>query len=418
MKERFRYVAPAGAPIGVADLVAWVQRLLSAGDHEMAACDALRSRFGVRHCFLFGTGRTGLVVLLRALRRLEPGDRDEVVIPAYTCYTVAAAVVRAGLRPRIVDIDPGTLDFDSQALDATAFERVLAMVPTNLFGIPSDLPRLTSFAERLGVSVIDDAAQSMGAQIAGRLSGTWGRAGLYSLDKGKNVTAIEGGIVVTNDDLLADVIAGELRALPAPHTRAVARDALKMIAYAVLLRPWLYWLPNAIPQLKLGVTSYDPDILLERYHSVPAAMVLSMLRRLEGFNAHRCRIAGVLTAALEKYGGLAQVLPPADAEPVYLRYPVLVNEPSARDRLIVALTARGIGATRSYPACLADVPALQPHLADTSIRCPGARAVAARIVTLPTHPFVSASDVETMLDAMRFLNPRPMATATAGVGVQ
>jgi perosamine synthetase len=399
-------------------MVAWIRRLLSAGDHEMAARDALRSRFGVRHCFLFSTGRTGLVVLLRALRRLEPGDRDEVVIPAYTCYTVAAAVVRAGLRPRIVDIDPGTLDFDPQALDATTFDRVLAIVPTNLFGIPSDLRRLTSFATRLGVAVIDDAAQSMGAQIAGRLSGTWGRAGLYSLDKGKNVTAIEGGIVVTDDDMLADVIAGDLRALPAPQRGAVARDAVKMIAYAVLLRPWLYWMPNAIPQLKLGVTTYDPDILLERYHSVPAAMVLSVLRRLEVFNAHRCRIAGMLTAALENSEGLAQVRPPADAEPVYLRYPVLVNEPSVRDRLIAALTAQGIGATRSYPACLADVPALRPHLADTSVRCPGARSVAARIVTLPTHPFVRDSDVETMRDAMRVLNPRRMATATAGVAVQ
>jgi dTDP-4-amino-4,6-dideoxygalactose transaminase len=418
MTNRFRYVAPAGAPIGGADLAAWTRRLLSSEDHLLAARDAVRSRLGVRHCFLFGTGRAGLAVLLRAIRRLEPGNRDEVVIPAYTCYTVAAAVVRAGLRPRIVDVDPQTLDFDPQALDATPFDRVLAIVPTNLFGIPSDLPRLTRIAAPLGVSVIDDAAQAMGARVGGRLSGTWGRAGLYSLDKGKNITAIEGGIVVTDDDMLADVIAGELRTLPPPRRSAVARDAVKMIAYAVLLRPWLYWAPNAIPQLKLGITAYDPHIVLERYNRVSAAMVLSMIRRLEAFNAHRCRIAAALAAALKTCGGVAHVRPPADAEPVYLRYPVLVRESSARDRLVAALTERGIGATGSYPACLADVPALQPHLADTSSRCPGARAVAARIMTLPTHPFVRDSDIETMREAVTVLTPMSMATATPGVAVQ
>ncbi|MDH4064592.1 MAG: DegT/DnrJ/EryC1/StrS family aminotransferase, partial [Acidobacteriota bacterium] len=87
-----RYLAPAGAPIDVGDLVRW--SLAPFSRHTAAARleQALRERFGVRHVFLTSTGRAGLALLLRAMRRLGPASRDEVVLPSYTCYSVPASV--------------------------------------------------------------------------------------------------------------------------------------------------------------------------------------------------------------------------------------------------------------------------------------------------------------------------------------
>src|SRR5690349_9790989 len=107
-----RYVAPAGAPIRVADLARAAVSTAVGGDVSARVRDVFRRRFGVRHALLASTGRAGLTLILRALRARASAGRSEVVLPAYTCYSVAASVVKAGLTPRLVDILPETLDFD------------------------------------------------------------------------------------------------------------------------------------------------------------------------------------------------------------------------------------------------------------------------------------------------------------------
>ena len=89
---RARHVAPAGAPIGVVDLARWAGLAVAGGDSMRHLEDAFKERFGVEHSFVTSTGRAGLTLLLRALRRLA-ADRDEVILPTYTCYSVAASVV-------------------------------------------------------------------------------------------------------------------------------------------------------------------------------------------------------------------------------------------------------------------------------------------------------------------------------------
>ena len=162
-----RHVAPAGAPIQFADLARWAGVAISTRDVPEAFRVGLRTRFAVRHCVLTSTGRAGMTLLLKALRRLAPPNRDEVVLPSYTCYSVAASVVKAGLRPRIVDISATTLDFSPEALANTDFSRVLALVATNLYGLPNDLPALDRLTRDRGVFLVDDAAQAMGASVGG-----------------------------------------------------------------------------------------------------------------------------------------------------------------------------------------------------------------------------------------------------------
>ena len=398
MSAPLRYVAPAGAPIRVGDLARWARLSLSGRDAAEALQQAIGDRFGARHSVLTCTGRAGLTLLLKAMRRLAGPERTEVVLPTYTCFSVAASVVKAGLRPRLVDISPDTLDYAPDRLAAEDFSRVLAIIATNLYGLPNDLPALDRIARERGVFLIDDAAQAMGASVGGRLSGTWGDAGLFSFDKGKNVSAIDGGVVVTNSDDLAGALRAEVANAPEPAMRESAAGVAKALAYFLLLRPGLYWMPNRIPQLELGKTVFTTDFPLERSSPALTALAAAMVARLDEFTGARTANAAALLDGLNGVSGIRTTSAAAGARSVYLRLPILVSDADRKERLARALNGSGIGASGSYPASLADVPELRGLLASPADAA-GGRYVARHILTLPTHPFVTRADVDRMVAA-------------------
>jgi dTDP-4-amino-4,6-dideoxygalactose transaminase len=254
---------------------------------------------------------------------------------------------------------------------------------------------LTAIARRHGAFVVDDAAQAMGAAVDGRWAGTGGDAGLFSFDKGKNVSAIDGGVIVTNSDRLADVLRAEIDALARPGIRGSTVHLLKALGYLALLRPWLYGIPARIPQFGLGRTVYTTDYPLEQSDPILVALAATMMRRLDQFTVARRDNAALLLDAL-RGSRLTTISPRAGAAAVYLRLPVLVAGRREQVATIQALARAGIGATGSYPLSLADVPELQDALALPQPTAAGGRDVANRIVTLPTHPFVGVNDIRVM----------------------
>jgi perosamine synthetase len=390
---RMRHLAPAGAPIRLPDLARWTRLAIAGGDVAASLRQEFCDRFGVRHSFLTSTGRAGMTLLLRAMRRLAPSQRDEVVVPSYTCYSVAASVVKAGLRPRIVDIAPDTLDYSHDDLGRTDMTRVLAIVATNLYGFPNDLPALSRFARQHGVFLVDDAAQAMGARVGGRSSGTWGDAGLFSFDKGKNVAAIDGGVVVTSSDDLADALRHEAAGLPAAGAGEAAGGVAKALVYFLMLRPWLYWIPNRVPQLELGKTTFTTEFPLTQPCRPLVALGRTMMRHLDEFTRARVATGGALLEAVGRVPGIRTLRAVDGSVPVHLRLPIFVADPEARRRAFVALADAGIGASGSYPASLADVEALQPFIAPGHAGALGGRRIAREIITLPTHAFVRAGDI-------------------------
>lgn len=395
-----RYVAPAGAPIRLRDLVSWGLTVASRQDAQRDLQDAVARRFGVRHVHATSTGRTGLTVIMRALRRLAPAERVEVIVPSYTCYSVPASIVRAGLTPRLVDVDPATLGLDGDRLARIDMSRVLAIVATNLYGLPNDMPALSAVARQQGVFLVDDAAQAMGARVGGQLSGTHGDVGLFSLDKGKNVSAIDGGLLLTNSDDVSVALDHEARTLQPPSAAGTGRWLVTLAAYVTLLHPRVYWIPNGIPQLGLGATVYTTEFALERLGGLAAALGVTMLGRLDAFTAERRRRAACLMARLDRGAGVVPVQPVATAEPVYLRLPVLAATALARHTLVTALNRAGIGASGSYPESLADVPGLRGILVGASENAAGGRDVARRILTLPTHSWVTRADLARTIEVI------------------
>jgi len=388
-----RHVAPAGAPIRIRDLARWARRWMDLPGATEELRGAICRDLGRRHCFFASTGRAGLTILLSSLRDLASPERDEVVLPSYTCYSVPASTVRAGLRPRIVDIDPATLDFDLERLGNSDFRRVLAIVSTGLYGLPGRMSCLAALARDRGIFLVDDAAQTLGASLQSVPCGAWGDAGLLSLDKGKAVSAIDGGAIVTDSDDVAAAVKRNVQLLQPPPFSTSVEHVAKVATYAAFLQPRLYWIPNALPGLGLGRTEYRTDFAIDRVSPWLAALGATMWPRLREFTAARVANARRYRQALGHLENVCHVEPVQDASPSYLRFPVLVRNDAARTGLLRNLTDAGIGATGSYPGSIADIPELHGEAAGrTDASC--GREVARSIVTLPTHPYVSMRDVE------------------------
>jgi dTDP-4-amino-4,6-dideoxygalactose transaminase len=381
--------------VATADLLAGVRGALTGRAMLYRLAEAVRARFGVQHVRFAGTGRAALAVALTALARLSP--RRRVVIPAYTSFSVPAAVVRAGLHVTLCDVDPRTLDFDLDALPRVVDEHTLAVMPNHLFGFPGDVEGAGAIAKARGAFLVEDAAQAAGALYHGRPAGTCADVGLYSLGRGKNITAVNGGILVTHRPEIARAI-DEVPLAPVGRG-ALAAEVTHALALAVLLRPSLFWLPERLPGLELGVSTFAPDFALEELSPFRAGLARAMLTRLPALTASRRTRAMAYQAQLTTTD-VATVTAVDGAEPAYLRFPVLARNGVTRRALLEALKTRNLGVSPAYPSTLAEIAALAPSVEPAPGRLTGARAVAERLLTLPTHPFVRDSDVARICEVL------------------
>jgi dTDP-4-amino-4,6-dideoxygalactose transaminase len=151
-----------------------------------------------------GNGTDAITLTLRALG-IGPGD--EVITTAFTAAPSVGAIVAAGARPVLADVDPATRTLDPRAAAAAITPRTRAVMPVHLYGQPADLARFLDLTARHGLALIEDAAQAHGALYEGRMAGSIGSAGCFSFYPTKNLGALgDGGAVATNDDALAERI--------------------------------------------------------------------------------------------------------------------------------------------------------------------------------------------------------------------
>lgn len=277
-----RLVAPAGAPLPARIALRAIFRGVRNQDRLTSE---LGERLGARHAFFVSSGRAALTVLLEALR--HGSKRREVVIPAYTCFSVASAVARAGLTIRLCDIDPKTLDLDQTALARLDLDKALCIVPSGLYGLPSDLEGLEPIAKASGAILVDDAAQCLGATQAGRPCGTLGDAGFYSLGRGKGITTMGGGVLVTRRDDLAGQIEREVAKLRRASVREIGVAIATSLVYSGMLSPARYWMLDRLPFLGLGLSHFELDFAIAALSGFQQRLALELLPRAESYNRVR-----------------------------------------------------------------------------------------------------------------------------------
>lgn len=164
---------------------------------EAMFADYIGVRNGVACC-------NGTVALELAVAALGIGKGDEVILPAHTIISCAQAIVKRGARPVLVDSEPKSWQMDANQIEAKVTDRTVAIMPVHTFGHPTDMDPILEIANRHGLHVIEDAAEAHGAEYKGRKCGSMGDVATYSFYANKIVTTGEGGMVVTDDDALAE----------------------------------------------------------------------------------------------------------------------------------------------------------------------------------------------------------------------
>lgn len=346
-----------------AEIHAAVERVLRSGWYiggtEVTAFEERWADYcGAHHCVGVGNG---LDALHLALRAMDVGPGDEVIVASNGYIATWLAVSIAGATPIPVEPDPQTHNLDASLVEAAITDRTRVILPTHLYGQPADLDPLLDIARKHGLRLVEDAAQAHGARYRGRRIGAHGDAVAWSFYPSKNLGALgDGGAVTTNDP-------------------AIARRVRELGNYGSAKR--------YVNDVK-GVNS--------RLDPIQAAVLSAKLDRLDEWNERRRNTAALY---MERMSGNGLTLPfvPDWAEPVWHLFVVQSEE---RDQLSERLSEYGVQTLVHYPI----PPHRQRAYAEVNLphgSLPIAEGLANRVISLPIGPHLSDEHAHQVIAAVR-----------------
>jgi dTDP-4-amino-4,6-dideoxygalactose transaminase len=293
----------------------------------------------------------GTVALVAALQALGIGPGDEVVTSPFTFAATLNAILECGAVARFADIDPRTFTVDPAAVADAITPRTRVLMPVHLYGQAADMARIASLAAERGLALVEDAAQAHGATIGGRAVGSFG-LGSFSLYATKNVTSGEGGMLTTDDSLLADSL------------RVLRNEGMR--------------------------DRYRYERIGHNYRltDVQAAIAIPQLVHLTESNERR----RINAAQLDR--GLAGL---------FHQYTVRLTRDARldRDELARRLAENGVETGVYYPRVVHDYECYRSHPGVVITPVPVAARAAREVLSLPVHPRLSATDVDRVVDVIR-----------------
>jgi dTDP-4-amino-4,6-dideoxygalactose transaminase len=347
----------------------------------------LTERYDASEVLLTDSGTAALTIALRIAMAARPGR--PVALPAYCCYDLATAADGAGVEVLLYDVDPRTLAPEPRSLGDALAAGAGSVVLVHLYGIPVPLAELTHRIHAAGALVIEDAAQGAGGSIAGRRLGAGGDLAILSFGRGKGLTAGRGGCLMVHDESLRAEATGMARAL-AGRASSVC-EAIPALVQWALARPALYGIPAALPFLRLGDTVYHPATAPRSASWFSLGVLRETLELVEDDGIIRRQHAAVLLAAMSTDGDATAITPAAGSMPGYLRLPLMAGV--SMRRRTDAKAARRLGIMPGYPRALCDLAGFEARVRNRAAHFPGARALAAGLLTLPTHGALRPRDL-------------------------
>jgi len=340
---------------------------------------AFANYIGTSECIACNSGTDALYLALRAL---DVGAGDEVITTPFTFVATAEVISAVGAKPVFVDIEPDSFNLDLDQVEASITDRTKAIIPVHLFGRPVNMTRLMAIAESHQLTVIEDCAQSTGAEWAEQKVGSIGHIGCFSFYPTKNLGACgDGGAITTSDPGISE----RLRRL---------RDHGRKGSY--------YY-------EELGVNS--------RLDAIQAAILTVKLRYLETWNTNRAAIAQRYYQLLNPVAGIA--LPSSDptGRSVWNQYTIRITdldptaETSTRDAMRAKLLEHNIISMVYYPLALHLQPAYT-NLGYNPGQLPEAEKASREVLSLPMFPELDPADQEQVAIALKQILSPAMATAS------
>lgn len=330
-------------------------------EFESAFADYL----GIPHVVACANGTDSMEIILKAWG-IGPGD--EVIVPAHSWISTSEAVGNVGARPVFVDVDPDRFTMDPVRMEEAVTPRTRAVIPVHLYGHPADMPAIMDVARRHRLKVLEDCAQSHGAEVGGRRTGTIGDAASFSFYPGKNLGCYgDGGCMATADAELAE------------RLRMITNHGQK------------------------GKHNHLVEGRNSRLDGLQAAILSAKLPHLDTWNHRRREIASGYTSRLD---GLP-LRTPTVAEGCSHVFHLYVVRTESRDEIMQALRRHDVESAIHYPTALPLLPcyAGRGHAPE---RFPAAFANQSRILSLPIYPEMTEAMLDRVSDIIKSVLDVPL----------
>jgi len=338
----------------------------------------------------FDSGSAALLFLLRRLKENHP-DKTQVIVPVYTCYSIAAVVEYAGLEIVLCDLDPSTLDFNYTELEDCVSDSTICIISTHFFGRKINLEKLADVKNRHDIVVIEDAAQ--GGYTTESLN-TVSDYIVTSTGRGKPVSTMGGGYLITrqdNDNIT--LLLSDYSQLESPSKLAGFIIIIKIILVNILLNPYLYTIPFSIPFFRLGETIYPDSIKLTKLTLFQQKLLA--YQNSINTSAKRNYHAVVYTKYVNNNCMNMPELTQAELnEYAPVRFPIYLNIGLNKLPAFIIKKLNKYGAVSMYPQLLSDLERVKLFSGSENKKYPGGKHIVNKLITLPTHALLKKQDLE------------------------
>ena len=384
----------AGTPVSFSDIL---QGFLFSCSHSNIAFESvIKAYTHKKYCYFTNSGTTAFYIILKALKTIS--TKTEVILPAYTAPSLILPIKKAGLKPVLCDISLKTFNMDTQSLEKYINGNTLCIVPVHMFGLPMNMEDVLQIAQQHSLFVVEDAASSLGSTIDNRPTGAFGDIGFYSFNRGKNLSTLSGGCIVTDREEMAAAVKTECALLPELGFFSKLKIATKLIALALAVRPFFYTIFNdLISKLKYTTlhTDFDSFVYTKFQAGVGSALFEQASKILNKRYDHGVFLLDML--AQTKGIRLPVLLP--QTVPVFNQFPVLFDDENVKENCFEKINGNGIESTKLYPDPIHRVYNLGYDLDEDPF--PNATYFSKRLLLIPTHPMMNVEKLSLIVNIIK-----------------
>ncbi len=338
-----------------------------------------------KHSIATSSGRTALYTLLKAYG-IKSGD--EVAMPAYMCSSVSDLLFNMKIKVNFIDIDKDTYNLDTSDLNEKINANTKAVIAVHMFGNPCEMSIINEIAKENGSIVIEDAAQAMGAEYKKEKVGTIGDSGFFSFNRGKPLTSLDGGAIVTNDNNVAQKCRDISNNFSKQSKGNQSKTFFKLVGYTLIQNRNVYRFVHNLARNEKTRCDININNIGTKYTNFQAELASTQLSKLDMFNNIRKNNANLIYYNLQNNKHIKLLNISSHMDPIFLRFPIRVDT-SIRYDLMKQLQNNGIETSIVYPVALS-------KRYNNFSACENAEEVVKETIALPVHPQVTKKDVANM----------------------
>jgi len=356
------------------------------------------------------SGTAAFYLILESIKKLS--DKKTVIIPAFVCPLIPLAIKRAGLKINLCDINQDNFDFDINELRKVCArdKDTVAILAVHLAGIPLGLDGIKKIAEENDIFVIEDCAQSLGAEYRNKKAGSIGEFSFFSLCRGKGLTIYEGGLAITNQAKYTQILEDTAKEIMHPDISSEYLKIAELFAYTIFYRPALFWFAFRLPQIFWRMRNNPIKAMGEYFELNFPIHKISAFREYIGhinfpylsreIDKQRVKIEFYLKQ-LKDIPGIKPITEFTQTKASYPYLTIIFDTCEKRNTALRIFRNSGLGVSQVYLQAITDYDYLRGIVPE--VNCENSRKLAKQTITLSTSSFLKEPDLKKIVNKLKII---------------